>query len=508
MSKKQLLSFFLFSLIFILAFFLRAQETISGNFLFLLDQGRDLMDVKSIVFDHHLTLIGPYTSLQGIFQGPLFYYLLAIPAFITQGDPWGVVALMLLISMSVLIVSFVVMQRFFGWQAALVTSFLLAFSPEAIAAATYAWNPHPMWLLISLFLFSFYQLVLGKQKYHLLVWPVVALMFHFEAALGFFIFLAGIMHVLIFERKTVLSRYFLYGMLLFFIFFLPQILFDLRHDFLMSGSFLSLFYGKNQGLITGSEHQSYLSVLNDHLTSFVINFNSIFQQSTFLPHLPLFIFLLCVFLFIVGKQRNLLHKKESRFIMMHIQLAGIIFLLTSLYPFPIRYWFLTGFQLFYILPMGLLLGMSLRYTAGKVVALLFVFLTLLTVIPKLYTLYSYPDYGGVAKIKGKIAALDYIYTDAKGEKFGLLVFTPPVHTDAYDYLIWWYGEKTYHYIPHSEKKGTVYLLMEPDPSKPWSYKGWLETVIKTGEIVSTRKLPSGHIVQKRIVTMPSAYNNK
>ena len=155
MSKKQLLVFFLCFVIFILAFFLRAQETISGNFLFLIDQGRDLLDVKSIVFDHHLTLIGPYTSLQGIFQGPIFYYLLAVPIFISGGNPWSVMVLMLLISMSVLVVSFLVMQRLFGFRVALVTAFILAVSPEAIAAATYFWNPHPMWLLICLFIFSF-----------------------------------------------------------------------------------------------------------------------------------------------------------------------------------------------------------------------------------------------------------------------------------------------------------------------------------------------------------------
>lgn len=498
MSKKQFLSFSLFSLIFILAFFLRAQETISGNFLFLIDQGRDLMDVKRIVFDHHLTLIGPYTSLQGIFQGPLFYYLLAVPTFLTEGSPWGVVALMLLISMSVLIVSFIVMQRFFGLRVALATSFLLAFSPEAIAAATYAWNPHPMWLLISLFLFSFYQLVLGKQKYHLLVWPLVAMMFHFEAALGFFISVSAIVHILIFERKSIFSKYFLYGMLVFFLFFVPQIAFDMRHDFLMSRSFLNLFYGKNQGLITSSEHHPYLTLLNEHIAAFVINFQSIFQQIPFFPYIPSFIFLLCVVFFILGIQKNLFQKKEYLFILMHIQLVVIVFVLTCLYPFPIRYWYLTGFQLFYILPMGVLLGMSLRYKVGQIIVFFFVGLTLFTVIPKIYTLYRYPDYGGVAKIKGKLAALDYMYADAKGDKFSLLIFTPPVHTDAYDYLIWWYGKETYGYIPHQKKKGTFYLLMEPDPAKPWSYKGWLETVVKTGKIVSTKTLPSGHIVQKRV----------
>ena len=113
---------------------------------------------------------------------------------------------------------------------------------------------------------------------------------------------------------------------------------------------------------------------------------------------------------------------------------------------------------------------------------------------------DFNDFGGIHKRKGKIEAIDYIYKDAKGKKFGLLVFTPPVYTYAYDYLTWWYGSKNYDYVPHKEKKGIFYLLMEPDPSKPWSYEGWLETVIKTGTILKTKELPSGFVVQKRINT--------
>jgi hypothetical protein len=40
--------------------------------------------------------------------------------------------------------------------------------------------------------------------------------------------------------------------------------------------------------------------------------------------------------------------------------------------------------------------------------------------------------------------------------------------------------------------------MEPDPSKPWSYNGWLETVIVNGDVIKTVNLPSGLIIQKRI----------
>jgi hypothetical protein len=95
-------------------------------------------------------------------------------------------------------------------------------------------------------------------------------------------------------------------------------------------------------------------------------------------------------------------------------------------------------------------------------------------------------------------AIDYIYHDAKGKKFGLLVFYPPIYTYPYDYLIWWHGQEKYHYVPYTKKKGLFYLLIVKDLNKPWSDKGWLETVIKTGKVIETKKLPSGFIIQKRM----------
>ncbi len=228
-----------FLLVFLIAFFLRAQETISHNFLFLMDMGRDMMAVKSIVFDHHLTLIGPYTSLGGVFQGPLWYYLLAIPTVLTKGDPWGTIVLMLIISLSTAVVAFLWMKKLFGYNAAIITFFLISISPEAIAAATYSWNPHPMWLLLTIYVFLLYEIKKGKQRYHLFLWPVVALLFHFEAALGFFILLATIFYTVLFARKSTQTKYFLLAVLLAGLFFLPQIIFDLRHNFLMTKSVVS-----------------------------------------------------------------------------------------------------------------------------------------------------------------------------------------------------------------------------------------------------------------------------
>ena len=112
--------------------------------------------------------------------------------------------------------------------------------------------------------------------------------------------------------------------------------------------------------------------------------------------------------------------------------------------------------------------------------------------------YDYWDVGGIAKIKGKRASIDYIYHDAGGKPFSEFTFMPPIYTYPYDYLFLTYGKKTYGYVPGKEKKGLVYLLIEPDGSKPWTYKGWLETVIAGGDIIDTTTVPTGQIVQKRM----------
>lgn len=497
-NKKMFRYIFLFS-IFLLGFFLRAQETISGNYLFLLDQGRDMLAVKDIVFGHHLTLIGPYTSLGGVFQGPIWYYLLAIPTFLTNGDPWDTVLLMLILSMGVLVSVFFFTKKYFGIITALLATYLFAISPEAQAAATFSWNPHPMHLLITLFIFFLYQAVYINKKFHLFLWPTLALSFHFETAMGVFLLVSTLLYLFIFQRSAIKNKFFPRGLLISFLFFLPQFLFDIRHDFLMTRSVFKVFSGSsNQGLYTGGEDRGYYYIVFDHLQSFYTNFASSFINNSFLHGLPILIILFMVISILLIAKFKLWNKSEKRIVVLIIAIVFFNIVLSFIYPFPIRSWFLTGFQSFYIILFAVLLGICRKFLLGKILVGIFIILTLIFSFSRLDVLYFHPpDDGGVAKIRGKLNALDAIYTDAKGEPFGLLIFTPPVKTDAYDYLIWWYGSRKYHYVPHNEKKGTFYLLMEPDPGNPSSYNGWLETVIKEGKILETKKMPSGLIIQKR-----------
>lgn len=493
-------TFFILIVILFIGIGLRAQELISHNFLFLLDQGRDMMAVKDILYDHHFTLIGPSTSLRGVFQGPLWYYLLAISTGIFGGDPWGGIVLMFVISVLVLVVVYFWMNNLFGVKIALISLFLFSVSPEAAAAATYAWNPHPMWLLIVIYIFSFYSAIYKSKKFNIILWPTIGLMFHFQTALAVFILIATAIYILFFQRKTMFNKNFLIGVSLLLFTFFPQVIFDFRHNFLMSRSVWNLFAGADQGLFVGGEKVEYTKIIADHIFSFYNNFKSAFINDGITKYIPdLFILLITLGVLQAVKRSNIFSEKESAFLLFISRLLLIIFLLTFLYPFPLRYWFLTGFQSFYLIILGLLLSKLLIDKLGKVIVLLlFIILTFYS-MQKIYFLYiDPPNDGGAEKIKGKIAAIDYVYKDSKDKNFSLLVFTPAVYTDAYDYLMWWYGGRKYDYVPLKEKEGTFYLLIEPDKSKPWSYKGWLETIIKTGNIIETTILPNGLIVQKRI----------
>lgn len=488
-----------FLIILFFAVALRSQETISHNFLFLIDQGRDMMEVKHIMYDHHLTLIGPYTSLGGIFQGPLWYYLLAIPTVLTNGDPWGGVLLMLFISVATAVLAYFLTYRTFGFKTAIITFLLFATCPELIAAATYVWNPHPNWLLLVVYVFSLYFVSLGKRKYHLLLWPTIAFMFHFETALGVFILVATFLYVLLFYRKQILHKYFFIGLLLAGVFFLPQIVFDIRHNFLMTRSVLSLFTGQDRGLVVGGESRNYGTIIVNHINAFRVNFNSSFIQDGMYKEFPSIMLFLLIFIFVVVKQLKLLDKTSNFFITTIFKMIGLVFLVSCLYPFPIRAWYLTGFEVFYLFIAGVLLSAFYKHIVGKIIVFGLVIVFLGNSFGKLDRLYVHPaNDGGVAKIKGKKDAIDFIYNDAKQKPFGLLVFAPPVYTYNYDYLIFWLSKTKYHYTPHKEKKGVFYLLMEPDSSKPWSYQGWLDTVIKSGKVLYKKELPSGLIVEKRV----------
>ena len=498
MIKTSRVVLLLLFLILMYAALPRGIELLNGNYLFGYDQGEHFQAVKKIVVDHDLTLIGTQVGgAGGFFQGPGWYYLLAIPFFFTGGDPYGAMALMFILGMLTVFFVYYFGNKMFGQWAGIIISLLVAISPTIIAQSRFIWPPFPIYLLSVFFLFFLYRTFQKCVKFFPLATFVVGLMAHFEIATAALFFGQIILlSPFLLLKKIISFRYFIFGVFSFILPFTPLIIFDLRHNFLISKGMVG-FFTKNQDLGHQVTYLYFMKMLENHYYTFKYNFISVFSPD--ILHAVIFVLLVVGTIIIVGNKK---YSFAKRMFVFYLAVSPILFFIISMfYIWPMWDWWIRHLQIYYIFLLGIVLVVLWQSIISKVIILIFIVVFLITSINNTINLYKHDfnDYGGTNKIKGKLQAIDYIYQDAKGEPFGVLIFSPPIYTYPYDYLFWWYGEKKYHYIPHNEKKGTFYLLIEGDPHQPWTYRGWMETVVKTGKIVETKTLsPSGFIIQKRI----------
>lgn len=497
-GHKRILITFLFGLLIFLSLFPRSVEVLNQNPVFGFDQGRDYLAVKNIVIDHKLTLIGAElgagsAGISGIFQGPGFFYLLAIPFVIFNGNPAGGTVLMFALSILAIFVGFLLGKKLFGEFGGILSALLIAISPILISQARFIWNPHSPTLFI-LLTFCFLYLAIEKNR-NLFIF-LTAFFAGFIYNLEFGISIPLCLAIFIFSLYLFKFQFIKYLFLFagFFVAFSPMILFEIRHKFLALNGLVS--YLTNPNKISGP---SNLSLIPDHAKSFIFGLQQTFPSiNNFDVALTAWGLLILLSLFFIKKEKNLNLKKFLIFLLILIPITFFVFyfLKNSVWTY-----YLTDLSLSYIFLFTYVVYASYVKKFHKlnfILTFLFFGLIILAINSSVKTtIYDYSDYGGTAKLKGKVDAIDYIYQDAKQKPFGIMIFAPGIYTYPYDYILWWQGRSKYDYIPHNEKKGFVYLLIENDAEKPWTSRGWLETVIKNGTIIKTVTLPSGFIVQER-----------
>ena len=500
MIRKILKRKFLLISIFILLLALipRSVEVLSGNYLFGFDQGQYFLEAKKIVVDYKLTLIGiPVGGAGGFFQGPGWIYLLSVPFLVFDGDPYGGMILMLIMGVATVATVVLLAKKMFSWQEGILIGFLIAVSPNIITQSRFIWPPFLISFLSVFFLYFTYKILQGNKKYLGFLGFTIGLMSHFEIATSGTLLFQSILFVLFLIWKKTITGRSLFGFIVgFSLPFLPLLIFDIRHSFLNLKGVINLIIPEANKVTQPSGFSS--DIFMNHVAIFSSSFSSMLPGiGNFWYIIVLFILLGCC-LYI--RDKNQVFEKKA-FVFYLASNPFLLFFIFMFYKSHMWTWWILQLYIFYCFLIGIIVMYFVRKNiVGKMI--LFTVLCYSLIVYFQYTknayLRDYFDYGGTAKIEGKIDAINYIYKDAKEEKFGLLVFTPPVYTYAYDYVIWWYGKTKYNYVPAAEKKETFYLLIEKDPYKPWSYEGWLKTVIKTGDVVYTKTLPSGFIIQKRI----------
>ena len=497
-TNKKILFISAFLIIIFLSLFPRSIEVLNQNPIFGFDQGREYLAARNIVVNHKLILIGTElgagsAGISGLFHGPIYYYLLTIPFILFNGNPAGGTWLMLFFGLSSILFGYYLGKKIFNNYIGILIAFLMSISPILIAQSRFLWSPNPPTLFILLSFYFTYLLSQNKKNLSIFLAAFFAgFVYNFEMAVAIPLSLTLFIYSIYILRKQ-FNKY-LYLILGYLLAFSPMIFFEVRHGFMgLKGIINYLTHpGKNSNLFD-------ITSLTGHANSFLYNFKDTFPVFNYEMGMLLLIAFLVIAFYLTRKEKN---AKLKVFIYYLLCLVPISFFVFSFLRNYVYNYYLIHLSLSYIIVFAYLIYASFKQKKNAILVGLIVVIVIITVFGVISavktSVFDYSDYGGTAKLKGQMAAIDYIYNDAKGKPFGVLVFAPPVYTYPYDYLLWWYGNKKYNYIPYSEKKGTFYLLIEKDPAKPWSYRGWLETVIKSGKIIYTKTLPSGFIIQKRV----------
>ena len=109
MTRRQII-ILLSCFILCIALFLRIYK-LNDYLIFVYDQGRDAQAVAKIL-KGKLTLIGPTTGIPGLFYGPFYYYFIAFPYWLSQGNPLGVTIFLVLFDLlGIIICSLMVKEK-------------------------------------------------------------------------------------------------------------------------------------------------------------------------------------------------------------------------------------------------------------------------------------------------------------------------------------------------------------------------------------------------------------
>lgn len=498
---KKIFFVLLFLLLLYLSVFPRATEVIAHNFIFGFDQGRDFLAAKSIVVDHKMTLIGSEwgagsAGLTGLFHGPGYFYLLSLAFLLFGGDPYGGVVVMLVLGLVTIAFSFYVGKKMFGVLGGYILALLVALSPPLIAQSRFFWNTYPSSPLILLVFYFIFRSTSKRRNVDLFLAAFFSgFIYNFQTGIAIPLALTFFLYSVLILRLRKLRQYLVllagYGLA-----FMPFILFEFRHNFQGARGLATYLFVHEKTDITPLFMQRMLS---DHLGSFLYNLSDSFPKTS-LPWWVIGVIIFFPVIYFWFKEKN----SALRIFLVYLFCLPLVTFLVfsplrnSVYPY-----YLYSLTFVYLFFFAFVFSRALNSRNPFVLSIYSVLLVWFLVVGVISAHFTYQsdvkDYGGDAKIKGKIDAIDYIYSDAKVRDFNLLVFAPPIYTYPYDYILWWHGNKKYGFVPGNVKKDTVYLLMEKDHAKPWSYNGWLETVVIDGRIEKTVTLPSGFIVQKRII---------
>lgn len=217
-----------------------------------------------------IPLLGPVTSVGSFSIGPGFIYLWSIVGIFTGNSPITGAYLSVLLGMVTLVLLFLFTKYYIDQKVAYVFLFLTAISSNLIFWDQSPWAPSLFFVSQIILLAGAYLATKNKVGYVLIVLGFVA---GFQSHFGIVLSLLSVVLYFVFIKPVKIdSRTLLICLFLFIAGFLPNIIFDLTHNFVNLKRISGAIFGDNLNYFVS--FNKIVSVLNNNTTSLIYPRNS------------------------------------------------------------------------------------------------------------------------------------------------------------------------------------------------------------------------------------------
>ena len=312
--------------------FLRLQGVFTNSFAFTYDVGRDMLALWNIVYNHKIPLIGPTTGMPGVFYGPWWYYILTPFFVISRGNPQAIAFVMAMIGILSIFLSYYVGKKignnFLGLSMAVITSI----SPSMIALSSQIWNPDiaPLFVLLTMLVLERIYVLKDKTKliFFFYLGILLALNIDVEILWGIFFLLGIVISLLVVLKKKLTIKQIIAAIFGGLVILSPRILFDFRHGFLISKSFLAFLSAK-----TSEDKLDLYHFLQNRLFTHFDEFGKTFVLGHNYLTLSLLIFILIAIFFFYKKASQILRNFIlTSFIILLVFFVGTLIFKHALWP--------------------------------------------------------------------------------------------------------------------------------------------------------------------------------
>lgn len=458
------------------------------------DQGRDFIAARDIIVNKDITLIGPTTGAEGVFHGAWWYYFLAIPFVFTSGAP---IAYYYFIAISALVVGlsfYYFLHKEFSPLLGLLFFSLVATSPYFIRTSIFAISSIMTLPFILLCMFALFEFLKTKKLIYLGLFGFsIGMIFEGEVAFGVFMIPSVILAILMTRQvKTFFGS--------------PQkivsvigggtaamilrITFELKNNFLQTKNLLGFQD------TPGTNPLPLSKVIEERFDLFIGYYKDIFTKD--LRILGFILLGMAIFGLWKGyKKLNDHEKVYARFLSI---------LVLSLYAVSLVYtknffwhYYFEGIQYFMlgVIVVGLypLSKIYPKYFEKFIIAVILV--VALTGGYKAYSISQEPANTRIEGLRMQKTAVEYIVDNVNGEPFCLQMYTPPVATYTYDYLLDYYARTTNFTYPRTEyQNNECWYFIEADTVVE-RRQAWIDKNIPSeAELIEEHKVSDALIIQK------------